>query len=220
MDKYKLLSNLLVYLEDFEKETNKNDIKEFSVFLKDKVFSGPEEVITKTNNQFQYKQGMRYQDIPEVEFSTLVGTMYRFAKHYIKKALDNSTIRTLDEFGFLATLVEQGQLNKSDLINRHLMEISSGSEILKRLIKKGLIREISDKNDKRGVRVELTDLGKAEIFSSFSEMYKVSRIVKGNLAHHDLIEMNFLLNKLKFFHWNIHENDKNTNIDELITKYA
>jgi MarR family transcriptional regulator, lower aerobic nicotinate degradation pathway regulator len=219
MNKYELLKDLLFYLEDFENESNKIDIKEFSIYLKDKVFSG-ERPKKAAVEGFDYVPGMNYRDIPEVEFSTLVGTMFRFARHYVKKALENSAIKSLDEFGFLATLVEKEQLNKSELINVHLMEISSGSEILKRLVKKNFIQEIEDIKDKRGVRVELTNLGRKEIFAAFGEMYKVSQVVKGNLTTNELTEMNFLLNKLKSFHWNIHENDKSANIDFLVQKYA
>lgn len=220
MYKYELLRNLLDYLEDYEKGSDKNDLKEFSIYLKERVFSGEIPKPKKASSELKYTVGKKYQGLPEVEFSALVGTMYRFARHYIKKALDKGSLKTLDEFGFLATLVEEGPLNKSELINQHLMEISSGSEILKRLVKRGLIYELSDKKDKRGVLVDLTDLGKATIFSSFQEMYKVSKIVKGNLSHEDLIEMNFMLNKLKYFHWNIHESDKNASIDTLLEKYA
>ncbi len=219
MNKYKLLREVLQHLEEFETTNSNEDIKEFSIYLKDRLFSGEKTTQVHKDN-FTVSEVINYQDIPEVEFSTLVGTMYRFARHYIKKALDSKMIHTIDEFGFMATLIESGRLNKSDLINRHLMEISSGSEILRRLIKKGLIREIQDKGDRRMILVELTEKGRKELFDTFAEMHKVSLIVKGNLNSEELKEMNFLLNKLKYFHWNIHEYDKNSAIDELVTKYV
>ncbi|MBN2746078.1 MAG: winged helix-turn-helix transcriptional regulator [Bacteroidales bacterium] len=219
MNKYKLLNEVIQHLEEFESTNSNDDIKEFSIYLKDRLFSGAKPKKAHKDS-FTVSEVINYQDIPEVEFSTLVGTMYRFARHYIKKALDNKMIHTIDEFGFMATLVEAGKLNKSDLINRHLMEISSGSEILRRLVKKGLIQEIQDKGDRRMILVELTEQGKKELFDTFAEMHKVSLIIKGNLSNDELSEMNFLLNKLKYFHWNIQEYDKNSNINELITKYV
>jgi len=41
------------------------------------------------------------------------------------------------------------------LINKHLLEISSGSEILKRLIKNELVCEFPDKKDRRAKRVSM-----------------------------------------------------------------
>jgi DNA-binding MarR family transcriptional regulator len=219
MRKYELLQDIISYLEDFEEDNENGNTKEFAIFLKDKIFRG-EQPKSSAKKAFNYQHGMNYRDIPEVEFSTLVGTMYRFARHYIKKALENSNIRTLDEFGFLATLVESGHLNKSELIQKHIMEISSGSEILKRLIKKGLINQVEDPNDKRGKLVTLSPLGQKEIYQAFNEMYKVAQIVKGELTQQELVEMNFMLNKLKYFHEHIHETDRQSNIDALLNKYV
>ena len=219
MNKYKLLNEIVFYLEDFEEEHKNQDLKEFSIFLKDKIFSGEAPKSLKPA-EFKYEKGMHFRDFPEVEFSTLVGTMYRFARHYIKKALDKTEIRTLDEFGFLATLLEEGNMNKSELINRHIMEISSGSEILKRLISKGMITEVEDQQDKRGKLVNISPIGIQAITQAFREMYKVSLLVKGELNSKELNDLNFYLNKLKYFHISIHQQDKNADIDQLVEKYA
>lgn len=212
----KLIRQILEYLEQYEEEIGNTDLKEFSLYLKDKVIPNDPAYNSPSNEQGDY---MNYLSYPEVEFSTLLTGLFRFAKHYIKKAFKGTAIRTIDEFGFLATLLKEGSLLKNELINQHLLEISSGSEILKRLIRGGLVQELPDEKDKRAKRVSLTEEGKTEIFRAFGDMHKVSEIVIGNLSRRELFDTISVMNKLTFFHHRIHDNDRNTQLDELHEKY-
>lgn len=215
--KYKLnlLRQIIDHIEEYENINENADIKEFSLYLKDKV------IMDEENDDIKYdKSKFRdFKSIPEVEFSTLLTNLNRFAKHYMKKIFKNSTINTLDEFGFLATLLREGSLLKNELINSHLLEISSGSEIIKRLIKNGLVKEVKDEKDKRAKRISLTEIGKVEIFNSFDEMHKVSEIIIGNLNPNEIKNALEVLNKLNYFHQQIHKEDKNSTIDVIHEKH-
>jgi len=211
-----LIKALLDYIENYEQDFGNSDLKEFSIYLKDKV------AIEKTSNRdssFDKNNYQNYKSYAEVEFSTLLTNLNRFAKHYMKKAFADMDIKTIDEFGFLASLLRQKSLTKNELINQHLLETSSGSEILKRLIKNGLVKEIPDKNDKRAKRVLLTDKGTATIFGSFDEMHKISEIIIGNLTEEELKQALGIFNKLTYFHQHIHESDRNSNLNEIHKKY-
>ena len=111
------------------------------------------------------------------------------------------------------------KLLKNELINKHLLEISSGSEILRRLIKKGLISEFPDDIDRRAKRVSLTEQGRMEIMNAFDDMHKVSEIIIGNLNDTELNEALSVFEKLTYFHHHIHEKDRNTALNELHQKY-
>ena len=67
--------------------------------------------------------------------------MYHYAKGYIKKALRDSYLQTSDEFSFLITLMTYDSITKGELITKHVMEKTSGSEVIRRLIKRGMIVE-------------------------------------------------------------------------------
>jgi len=211
-----LLKKLLVFIEDYDNKIGNDDIKEFSIFLKDKVISAkvPQSDIAFDENNYQ-----QYKNYMEVEFSTLLTNLYRFAKHYTKKALLGTAIKTIDEFGFLATLLRQKSLLKNELISEHLMETSSGSELLKRLIRNGLVQEFPDKHDKRAKRVSLTEAGIKEIMGAFVEMHKASEIIIGNINQTELIQALAVFNKLNYFHQHIHQQDKNSSLEELQAKY-
>jgi len=215
-DNIDLLKGLLQYLQEYETEVGNSDIKEFSIYLKDRVVGLSKRSEDKCFDKDNFRN---YTSYPEVEFSSLLTGLYRFSKHYVKKAFKNAKIKTIDEFGFLATLLKDGSLLKNELINRHLLEISSGSEILKRLIKNNLIYEFPDEKDKRAKRVSLTDVGKHEIMNAFDDMHKVSEIIIGKLTGKELSDAILIFRKLTYFHHHIHEIDRNTKLVELHKKY-
>ena len=215
-DNIKMIKQILDYVDSYEKEVGNSNIKEFSIYMKDKLIANQPAGKVLNFDSANYKN---YKTYPEVEFSTLLTGLYRFAKHYVKKAFINTKIRTIDEFGFLATLLREKSLLKNELINKHLLEISSGSEILKRLIKNELIYEYPDEKDKRAKRVSLTETGIKEIMIAFQDMHKVSEIIIGNLESDELNDALSVFNKLTFYHQHIHESDRNTCLDELHTKF-
>lgn len=211
------LKELLDYVQEYESLIETFDIKEFSFFLKDKIMG---EDTFYSDNKFDKNNYLEYKKYAEVQFSTLLTNLYRFAKHYIKKVFEGKEIKTIDEFGFLSTLLLEKSLMKKELISRHLLEVSSGSEVLKRLIKKELIIEFPDENDKRAKRVAISEKGKIEIFNIFDDMHKVSEIIKGNANKIELKQALSVFNKLNFFHQHIHEVDKDSSIDEIYQKYV
>lgn len=216
-EQIKLIKELLDHVEAYKLEVGNTDIKEFSIYLKDKVLIGKPNV---RNLAFDKNNFQQYKTYPEVEFSTLLTSLYRFARHYVKKAFIKTSIKTIDEFGFLATLLKEKSLLKNELIQKHLLEISSGSEIIKRLMRHELIYEYPDVKDKRAKRVSLTEKGIGEVMIAFEDMHKVSEIVIGNLKKEELNEALSVFNKLNFFHLHIHEEDKHSSLVNLHDKYV
>ncbi len=159
-----LIKKLLDYLETYKEEVGNTDIKEFTMYLRDKVLLGEEKSPSKNFSNEQY---LNYKEMPKVEFSTLLTGLYRFARIYVKKAFQNTNIKTIDEFGFLASILKEKSLLKNELIKMHFMEVSSGSEILKRLIRNGLVYEYPDSKDGRAKRISLTKDGFKEIMNAF-----------------------------------------------------
>lgn len=211
-----LLMQLLGHIENYQNEVGNADIKEFALFLKERVMPGS---IVRRESDFDKNNYEVYAGSPEVEFSSLLTNLYRFAKHYSKKAFGGTLIKTNDEFDFLATLLLKKSLLKNELINRHLLETSSGSEVIKRLIKNGLVSELPDEKDKRAKRVLLTPKGELEILNIFDNMHQVSEIIIGNLTKEEIVQALSIFNKLNYFHRHIHERDKNSPIQIIREKY-
>lgn len=217
MERYRLLKDLLPHLETFEKQSQGNDLMDFSSFLRKELLSAPlsgDEI-----PDFTIAKNHRPEQFAEVEFSTLLVDLYRFGKHYVKKALLLTEINTLEEFGFLASLIKTPGLLKTEIIHLHLMEISSGTEVLKRLIRSGFIHEKQDERDKRAKRLFLSEKGRVTILAAFYEMYKASKIIRGNLTDEELAHTTQVMEKLSAFHWQIHQRDKASDMEILLDKY-
>ncbi len=156
---------------------------------------------------------------PEILLTMMVTYLFRYAKHYTKKALEGSPLSTLDDFTFLLTLRYQGSLTKSELISQHLLEITSGIEILKRLHKKGLVVMFDDPNDGRSKRVAITDAGTQVLEEQMAHMGLVSHVVAGNLRPEELGQILPALLKLNRFHQEIHQEDKRSELPLIVEKY-
>ena len=219
-EQIKLIKELIGYVEEYQETNKPNDIREFSCFLNDRLLQEKTSFKKMDGSpSFKKENYNNYKQYAEVEFSTLLTNLYRFAKHYIKKAFKSSKIKTIDEFGFLASLLKQKSLLKKELINEHLLETSSGSEILKRLIRKGLIVESEYENDKRAKLVSLSPLGIETIMNSFDEMHKVSEIIVGNLSEEEIKQTLQAFNKLSYFHQDIYKEDRNSDLSVIHTKH-
>ena len=151
------------------------------------------------------------------DISILIVLMNRYAKWYIKKVLKNSNLHSPDEFSFLITLMTYNSLSKSELITKQVMEKTSGSEIILRLIKRGLIVESADDNDRRSVRVSITRSGREEILRVLPLMGKVTKIVAGNLSNEEVNTLSYLLKKLDYFHNDIYNNKRGLPLNDILS---
>lgn len=215
-EQIELIKEILNYVEKYHKESGKTDIEGFSSFLSSQVST---DIKIGSKWELDKEDYKNYKKYAEIEFSALLTNLYRFAKHYIKKALSHTDIKTLDEFGFLATLLREKSLLKKDIINLHLLETSSGSEVLKRLKAKDLVVESVCETDKRARLVSLTPKGMETIMNSFEEMHKVSEIVIGNLSGDEIKQVLKVFNELNDFHQNIYKCDKDSELTEIYNNH-
>ncbi len=156
------------------------------------------------------------QESPHTDISILVVMMFRYAKGYIKKALKDSKINTVDEFSFLITLMTYDSLSKTELILKQVMEKTSGTEIINRLVKLGLLEQFNDEIDKRSVRLKITVSGRLEIIKILPQMNTVSQIVTGNLNETEKGMIAYMLRKLEHYHNDIFLNKKEFELTELL----
>ncbi len=149
------------------------------------------------------------------DISILLVLMYRYAKGYLKKALRESSLHTAEEFSFLITLMTYESLRKSELITKQIMEKTSGTEVINRLIHNGMINETADEKDKRSIRVSITQAGRDEIRSIIPVMSNVSEIIVGNLTDEEINSLAYLLKKLDYFHNDIYLEKKDLPLSEI-----
>jgi len=218
MKKSEILTTLINQFFSFDAEKGNHEeysMDEFIGYLNSK--SGAKELkIRKISGEKikRLKDGYRSTSI---DISILIILMYHYAKGYIKKALRDSNLQTPDEFSFLITLMTYDNLTKGELITQQVMEKTSGSEVIRRLIKRGLIIEYPDEKDKRSIRVTMTKTGREEIIRILPLMSKVSEIVVGNLSAEEINTLSYLLKKLDYFHNDIYINKRGHQLSDILS---
>lgn len=214
----KILLKVLDEIEEFEKLSLDITFENFLAHLNNKnndlvtsnkVVSQKEDV-----NELQTFKNNNSRDI-----TVLITFMFKYAKNYLKKALEDTLISTPDEFAFLITMMRNDSLSKTELINSLVTEKTSGTETIKRLLKKGLLKEFKSNNDRKSVHVKITEEGKKCIIYLLPSIDKVTKIISGNLTEYEINTLSKILLKLDTFHNKIYLQKRNITIDEIYDNF-
>lgn len=154
----------------------------------------------------------------EVELSKLIIFLNRYSRLLIKKGLANFPELISEDFTYLYILMSAESMTKIQLIEKNVHEKPTGLEVIKRLLKHGLIDEKDDEKDRRSKRVFLTEKGKGMFYATIEQMGKVAALVSGKLTLEEKKQLYTLLKKLEDFHNPIFLNEKSKNIDGLMPK--
>ena len=204
MKSYKLIHQLISLAEDFENENCSKELslKDFTGFLVSRLNTVTDEAVD-VDVRFGQKAPEAQQRAYQIDNSIarLFVYMSRYAKLYIKKALDDTPLQTAEDFTYLAILNTHEDLSKSELISRNLQEKTSGTEVIRRLITAGLVEQWNHETDKRGKRIAITPKGKELLNNVFKDMNDVSKIISGKLNMSEKLTLYYLLQKLEDFHY-------------------
>lgn len=215
---FDLLEFLEAYVSENEKEEKELTTPDFIGFVNNRieVEAHKRDAVSGGKNDFMIDDNPQNRIATDV--SILISLMFRYAKNYIKKALKGTGINSADEFSFLITLLTYDSLTKQEMINLQVMEKTSGIEIINRLIKKGFISQYDDEVDKRSKRIMMTISGRQQLLATLPQMKTVSKIILGKLTLDEQHMLVYLLRKLDHFHNDIFLNEKNFELDDIITK--
>ena len=194
--KYKLIEKLLPLLEQFEQQTNESDsIESFGKWLFQRSQAA-------TVNENLAKQGENANEAAHIQVSNsrLIVNMYRYAKRYARTAIPSHIPIAFDDYSYCVVLFYEGKQTKIQLIARNIHEKSTGMEVIKRLIKLGIVAQEDNENDKRSKLVSLTSQGVAYMNEIQGNMWTLTQRIQGNLTHIEAKQLYFLLEKLDHFH--------------------
>jgi DNA-binding MarR family transcriptional regulator len=150
--------------------------------------------------------------------TALIGKMGRYVDFYSKKSMPKTMLGSIEEFTYLIVLLSEKSLSKTELIYQNGHQITTGTEIIKRLLNKGFVVQRKDNADKRSVLVSITELGKAAIYSAATTTKQIATIATNLLSDEELIFLVNLLRKLDDFHDSIFRESRNTDFEEIATK--
>ena len=142
--------------------------------------------------------------------------MARYAQFYSRRVFRNTVVYSEDDWGVLVSLYPDARLKKTDVMRGCILEKSSGNEVLKRMLKKGLLREHPHPEDGRSKLIELTDAGRAAFESVQNRIVKLSNAVVADLAEEEKISLLQMLVKLNRYHKPIFEKADEAMLGEML----
>lgn len=218
MKSYQLIHELITLVEQMEQENPGKALamQDFAGFLINKVGNPTDRSPTERGPTPQQGHNVRFgrnePDAQELAYQLdnnigqLFVYMSRYAKVYIKKALDGTPLLTAEDFTALAVLLTHDHLSKSELISHNLQEKTSGTEVIKRLLAAGLIQQWDDEKDKRSRQIAITVEGKQLLYRVFEDMNHVGKMISGKLTLSEKLTLRYLLQKLEDFHHQHYQN--------------
>lgn len=115
----------------------------------------------------------------------LLGRITSMGQIYSREMLKKIPEIQLEGFHYLTTLRQLGESRKTDVINHHLSELSTGIDILNRLKESELIEERPDPSDRRAKLIKVSPQGNQLLLRCFWRMSHVGSILFDELAEED-----------------------------------
>ncbi|HWB26491.1 MAG TPA: winged helix DNA-binding protein [Chitinophagaceae bacterium] len=115
----------------------------------------------------------------------IMGRIHKMNAVYAAMALEGTGVSQLEEFGMLLSIQQHAEMKKTEIIYSNLFELSSGTDMLARMIKKGYIEEIPDKEDKRAKRLKITPAGDKVIDACKKRVSKAAAMMMLDVAEDD-----------------------------------
>lgn len=213
MSKYNFLLQLLPLVERYEETTDpeRQSVSSFAAWLPDNLSVQPG----------AEQRALSSLDARSVdsEASWCLIDLYKYLKQYSKKVLEQTPIRSIEDYGFLRTLLENESLLKGELIHKNIVELTTGTDVVKRLLGNQLVAELPDPNDKRAKRVQITALGRAEMEAVQEKMDQITHLLCSGIMAQDKKQLLFLLDSLSRFHDRIYQADRKHDWAQIWAKY-
>ncbi len=199
-----LIIEIITDLDHFQKlqPNGQKSLEDFRFYLNEKAYE--KENPKNLSDKFELDVYML-----ENEIAKQVILLGRYSKQMIKKSLENHPDLVNEDFTYLFRLMDYPFLTKMQLIEKNAHEKQSGIEIIKRLVRNGLINESPDPDDKRSTRISVSEKGKNVFLESMKDITIAAKIMSGKLNDTEKENLLETLKKLNTFHHTIYSNMRN-----------
>jgi DNA-binding MarR family transcriptional regulator len=148
--------------------------------------------------------------------SKLIGRIFQILEIYITVALKEvPEVKGLHDFYFLNSIQHFGESSKTSIIDYNFAELSTGIDIINRLLKLKLIQERVDDKDRRSRLVRTTPKGEKVLFRCYEHLIKASDIVFWEMSSEDRKLCIQLLKGVEIKHSSIAQYQKAKSIHEI-----
>lgn len=162
--KYNSILRLIELWETYQDETDQQELLEFAEWLTIKLKEKPELNLKQPKQKVKNNEPENFALFKElgepIRFLEYTSRISRLHDFYIKKFFIDLPINNRLEYLFLYTVRKKGEAKKTELINIHLVDYTTGMDTIKRLVNNGLLGEMPDEKDKRAKLVVITNKGR------------------------------------------------------------
>jgi DNA-binding MarR family transcriptional regulator len=108
-----------------------------------------------------------------MQASYLLSKMNQYILFYTKPIMKQHGLHSIDDFGYLQTVQAYKNINKSKACELMMQEITTGTDIIRRLIRNGLLKEKTNKEDKREKLLQITSKGEKILGAILSDFVQL-----------------------------------------------
>ncbi len=198
--------NLIEHYYEFEKECPESDLLDFASWILKREMKPKTNLPTKTT-------------VIERSIMFYINRLSKFSKFWSRKALSKHGMISMDDFYFMLTIAKLDNPTKSEVYRDTVTELSTGSQIMRRLIHLKFVQDTPDETDNRAKRVKLTTKGKSTLESILNDFEFTVKLKTLNLDYKTKTELMNILRSLNLFHTRMYQQDSDKTIEELLEKY-
>lgn len=209
---YPLLHELLDLVERYE-EFRGNAEQSMSNFLR---FA--DQTLEQQTSSEEPKAGMRGHAYLNAMIARDISFVYRYMRYFVRKAIKDTPLQTIDEYSYLITLMAKGEMTKTELNNYNVVEKTSGSEIIRRLLKGGLISQTRNLQDRRSLLLSITPKGREVVKELLPRMQQSSDLLLRDLSWDQKIFLHSLHEQLYESNHPLFLTERDTDLAELVEK--
>ena len=209
---YPLLHELLDLVERYE-EFRGNAEQSMSNFLR---FA--DQTLEQQTNSEEPKVGMRGHAYLNAMIARDISFVYRYMRYFVRKAIKDTPLQTIDEYSYLITLMAKGEMTKTELNNYNVVEKTSGSEIIRRLLKGGLISQTRNLQDRRSLLLSITPKGREVVKELLPRMQQSSDLLLRDLSWDQKIFLHSLHEQLYESNHSLFLTERDSDLAKLVEK--
>ncbi len=162
-NRYNSVLRLIELWQTYEDEHDAPQLHGFAEWMSEKLHADPDLDVAPTPKRAKSDapaSAVLFQQMDEsTRFLEYLSRIARLHEFYIKKFFSELPINNRLDYMFLYTLRAIRSAKKSELISMHLVDYTTGMDIIKRLIANGMLSESPDENDKRAKNLSVTPAG-------------------------------------------------------------
>ena len=209
---YPLLHELLDLVERYE-EFRGNAEQSMSNFLR---FA--DQTLEQQTSYEEPKAGMRGHAYLNAMIARDISFVYRYMRYFVRKAIKDTPLQTIDEYSYLITLMAKGEMTKTELNNYNVVEKTSGSEIIHRLLKGGLISQTRNLQDRRSLLLSITPKGREVVKELLPRMQQSSDLLLRDLSWDQKIFLHSLHEQLYESNHSLFLTERDSDLAKLVEK--